>query len=248
MIGLRALIVTAVLLSALPDAREPWAAGVAADPVSARERADEVVAAIEAYRATLEELLPMRERDLARAIRLREQRREFLERSVVSRREFVETETAVATAERMLDDTRLALGAAADAMAEASTARALVDLRPLGPGVYEQDAALIRYNGAAVWSLKPDTAKLRQFFASRFGRPLPVSALGQTPLHDRIGFDHRDALDVAVHPDSAEGRALIDHLRAAGIPFIASRNAVPGSATGAHIHVGQPSPRIASKR
>ena len=94
----------------------------------------------------------------------------------------------------------------------------------------------------------PDTARLRQFFAARFGRPLPVSAFGQTPLHDRMGFDHRDALDVAVHPDSPEGRALMDYLRAARIPFIASWGAVPGSASGAHIHVGQPSPRISVRR
>jgi hypothetical protein len=31
-------------------------------------------------------------------------------------------------------------------------------------------------------------------------------------------------------------------LRRAGIPFIAFRSAVAGAATGAHIHIGQPSP------
>jgi hypothetical protein len=76
---------------------------------------------------------------------------------------------------------------------------------------------------------------------------LPVSAFGQTALHDRMGFDHRNALDVAVHPDSPEGRALMQYLLDAGIPFMAWRGAVPGSSTGAHIHVGQPSPRIATR-
>jgi hypothetical protein len=75
-----------------------------------------------------------------------------------------------------------------------------------------------------------------------------VSAFGQTPLHDRMGFDHKDALDVAVHPDSPEGRTLMDYLRAARIPFIASWGTVPGSSSGAHIHVGQPSPRISVRR
>ena len=245
MIVPRALILAAVLVSALPAARS---AGPVSATEHAAERAAEVVAALEDYRATLETLMPMRERALAGAIKMRAQRRELLERGIVSRREFEETEAAVATAERKVEDTRLALAAADQALAEATTARALAVLRPLGLGGYEQSAGLIRYNGPAAWSLKPDTAKLRQFFASRFGRPLPVSALGQTPLHDRMGFDHKDALDVAVHPDSAEGRALIDHLRAVGIPFIASWGAVPGSASGAHIHVGQPSPRIAIKR
>jgi hypothetical protein len=49
-------------------------------------------------------------------------------------------------------------------------------------------------------------------------------------------------MDVAVHPDSAEGHWLLSYLRRAGIPFIAFRSAVAGAATGAHIHIGQPSP------
>jgi len=244
----RALILSAALLSALLAAQTPWAAGVAAAPVSARERAVEIVAALEDYRASLDTLMPLRERELAGAVRLRERRREFLERGVISRKEFEETEVAVARAEEKVEETRRAIAAADQAMAEATTARALAGLPPLGSGGYEQSAGLIRYNGPAAWSLKPDTARLRQFFAARFGRPLPVSAFGQTPLHDRMGFDHRDALDVAVHPESPEGRALMDYLRAARIPFIASWGAVPGSASGAHIHVGQPSPRISVRR
>jgi hypothetical protein len=63
-----------------------------------------------------------------------------------------------------------------------------------------------------------------------------------------MGFDHRNALDVAVHPDSGEGRVLMEHLRAAGIPFIAAWGSIPGSASGAHIPVGQPSPRIMGRK
>ncbi len=133
-------------------------------------------------------------------------------------------------------------------MVEATAARAVAALAPLGRGGYEQTATLIRYNGPTAWSLKAGAAKLAQFFATRFGRPLPVSAYGQTPLHDRMGLDHRDALDVAVHPDSPEGRALMEYLREAGIPFIAAWGVVPGATSGAHIHVGQPSPRIAIKK
>ena len=71
-----------------------------------------------------------------------------------------------------------------------------------------------------------------------------MSALGQTETHTRLGFDHSNALDVALHPDSAEAQSLTGFLRAAGISFIAFRGAVPGSATGAHIHIGAPSHRI----
>lgn len=84
---------------------------------------------------------------------------------------------------------------------------------------------------------------IKSFFISKFGRTLPVSAFGQTRLHDRLGFDHRNGIDVALSPDSTEGRAVVDRLRGLGVPFIAFRRAVPGVATGAHIHVGKPSPR-----
>jgi hypothetical protein len=58
------------------------------------------------------------------------------------------------------------------------------------------------------------------------------------------GYDHRNAVDVALHPDSAEGKALINYLQNQGIPFLAFRAAVPGVATGPHIHIGSPSHRI----
>ncbi|HEX9788405.1 MAG TPA: hypothetical protein VGB09_10290 [Candidatus Binatia bacterium] len=104
-------------------------------------------------------------------------------------------------------------------------------------------AAPIRYDGAASWSLE-DVEKIDLFFRKRFGRPLPISALGQSLTHDRLRLDHRDAIDVAVRPDSAEGRALMAYLRGAGIPFIAFRGKISSVSTGAHIHIGPPSPRL----
>jgi len=218
-----------------------------ASPVAAR-RASEIMAALADYRVKLEALLPLYEEELARATERREQRRELLERGIVSKKEFEATEAAVAKAQTRIEDTHRAISDVDHAAAEASTARALAALTPLGRGGYEQSATLIRFNGQTAWALKTDTARLEQFFVSRFGRPLPVSAYGQTPLHERMGLDHRDALDVAVHPDSPEGRALMEYLREAGIPFIAAWGMVPGSASGAHIHVGQPSPRVAASR
>ncbi|HXG92293.1 MAG TPA: hypothetical protein VNN73_07980 [Blastocatellia bacterium] len=87
------------------------------------------------------------------------------------------------------------------------------------------------------------SGELQKFFASKFGRALPISAFGQSALHNRLGFDHRNGIDVALHPDSSEGRVVVNFLRARGIPFIAFRQAIPGIATGPHIHVGNPSPR-----
>ena len=241
---LAATLVAALLAASAPAADRP----TAAPPSAAGTRASEVIATLADYRTKLEALVPIYEQELARAIEKREQWRELLGRGIISRKEFETTDTAVAATQQKLEDTRRAIAEANHAMVEAATARAVAALAPLGRGGYEQTATLIRYNGPTAWSLKTGAAKIEQFFTTRFGRPLPVSAYGQTALHDRMGLDHRDALDVAVHPDSLEGRALIEYLREAGIPFIAAWGVVPGATSGAHIHVGQPSPRIAVKK
>jgi hypothetical protein len=59
-----------------------------------------------------------------------------------------------------------------------------------------------------------------------------------------MGWNHRNSVDVGLHPDSAEGSALIAYLQSAGIPFLAFRGAIPGVSTGPHIHIGSPSNRL----
>jgi len=93
------------------------------------------------------------------------------------------------------------------------------------------------------WSLA-DSTKVENFFLTKFGRPLPTSAFGQSAIHDRWGLDHRQGMDVGLHPDSVEGIALLDFLRAEKIPFLVFRHAIPGVATGPHIHIGRPSHRF----
>ena len=92
------------------------------------------------------------------------------------------------------------------------------------------------------WSLA-DAKKVENFFFTKFGRPLPTTAFGQSDIHDRWGLDHRQGLDVGLHPDSAEGIALVEYLRSENIPYLVFRHAIPGVATGPHIHIGRPSHR-----
>ena len=108
------------------------------------------------------------------------------------------------------------------------------------------ETALAPLEGAGKWKLA-DAAKVQDFFVARFKRPLPVSAFGQSDLHTRWGWDHRNGMDVGLHPDSAEGRVLIEFLRNESIPFLAFRGPVPGVATGPHIHIGNRSPRISGR-
>jgi hypothetical protein len=104
-------------------------------------------------------------------------------------------------------------------------------------------ATVLRSNGATGWSLG-NLGAIQSFFSSTFGHVLPTSAIGQSATHDRLGYDHRNAVDVALYPDSTEGRALINYLQTQGIPFLAFRTAIPGVATGPHIHIGSPSHRL----
>ncbi len=106
----------------------------------------------------------------------------------------------------------------------------------------EGDAATPEPAREGKWTLAEAT-KVEQFFVSKFKRPLPLTAFGQSDLHTRWGLDHRNGMDVGLHPDSVEGRALIEFLRAESIPFLVFRGPVPGVATGPHIHVGNRSAR-----
>ena len=94
-----------------------------------------------------------------------------------------------------------------------------------------------RFDGDGVFNMA-DFSGVEQAFEKQFAKPLPVSAMGETALHRSLGFDHRGRVDVAIHPDQPEGRWLLEYLTGKRIPYFAFRQAVPGKATGAHIHIG----------
>ena len=200
----------------------------------------EVAAAANDYKASLEKLLVLQENDVTAASEIVEKRKELLTLAIISKKELEASEQALSAAQDKVANTKRQM-AESDTLIADATAEA--ELAKLGPGAYQATGAMIRFNGTMRWVLT-DAAKVQSFFASRFNHALPISAFGQTAVHDHMGFDHHNSMDVAVSPDSAEGQVLMTYLRSAGIPFIAFRYAVPGSATGAHIHIGYPSHRI----
>src|SRR5437016_4085877 len=104
-------------------------------------------------------------------------------------------------------------------------------------------APTLRYDGEGKW--RPAVlGKVESQFERQFGKPLPVSAAGETAVHRALGFDHRGRMDVAIHPDDPEGRWLLSYLVENHIPYFAFRHAVRGKATGAHIHIGPQSTRL----
>jgi len=203
-----------------------------------RARADVVTSSRE-YRASLDRLLPFREEAVRRAGAALETRRRLLESGAVARRDVEVAEAALRAAEAERDETRRDIADAERLVAEAIAAETLP---PPATGQTTATHALIQHDGPAAWSLAR-VSRVQRFFSERFGRALPISALGQTAVHDRLGFDHRNAVDVALHPDSLEGQALIAWLRREGVSFLAFRGPVSGEATGAHVHIGEPSPK-----
>jgi len=123
--------------------------------------------------------------------------------------------------------------------------RAENDKRPgrksAGGGVAEEFV-----DGAHGLLTAKDIKNVTLAFEKKFDEPLPVSARGETAVHRALGFDHTGRIDVALTPDSAEGKWLRAYLEAAGIPYYAFRVAIPGKATGAHIHIGPGSTRLQS--
>jgi hypothetical protein len=208
--------------------------------------AAEVVRTTREYRASLERILVIYQHDVESFTDLVEVRRDLHEREIVSKREVEIAERLLAEAQAKVTETDRWIRDADKIIGEAAVHSEMAKLPPLPAGGYLATSTFIRFNGSAPFSLA-DVPRVERFFAGRFGRALPISALGQSPAHDRIGFDHRQAVDVAVHPDSQEGVALMGYLQGQSIPFVAVRQAVPGSSTGAHIHIGQPSRRIATR-
>ena len=245
--GAVALVLAAPPASHGQSSRAGSAAQVRSDDAHLEQLAANARRDLARYRATLGPVLASYERELDRQKELAAARQDLFERGALSEGEVRAGKRAVATAQKDVDDTRQALAEADRMMGEARMAD-VARVRPLARGQYEETPGLVRFAGLAEWSLATDVAKLEAFFHRRFGRALPISAFGQTALHNRMGFDHRNALDVALHPDSPEGRVLMAYLRTNGIPFIAAWGTVPGQTSGAHIHVGQPSPRLFARR
>ena len=199
--------------------------------------ASDLVKAAEQNKASIEALISHLSLTLETAKANLEKRRELFEKGIVSKLEITAGEEAVKKAQADLDKARSQIVETDQLIAEAREVPKIVAPK------WTTAPAVIRSSGAGGWLLSR-SAQVRDFFSSRFGRELPISAFGQTSTHNRLGFAHHNSLDVAIHPDSSEGKALISYLRSTGIPFLAFRSAVSGVATGAHIHIGHPSNRL----
>lgn len=220
---------------------------LAASGESARQQLEaarlQLVETTREYRASLERLHALQAEQAARSGAGAGRLRVLLAQGLISRAEAERGEHEAARTMQQAAETRHRLAEADAVMAETLAAVEVARAAPADGPVPVITPSVVQDPGRGPFALAAVTS-IEAFFAGQFGRPMPVSARGQTTTHARLGLDHRHGVDVAVHPDSEEGRGLIAHLRARGIPFLAFRGVVPGASTGPHVHIGPTSQRL----
>jgi hypothetical protein len=206
---------------------------------------EEFITATNDYKASLEKLRASYEKSVTKAEERLKQSRELFAQGLLSKKEVDAGELAVAEANDKVNEVKLRIATAdtqiAQTLVEAEAEKQLAKNK-VPKGGMVRTAAYIRYNGGGAWVLG-DAWKVQRFFLEAFKKQLPIAVFGQGAIHDRWRLDHHNSIDVSLHPDSSEGQALLGFLRTNGIPFLAFRAAIPGTATGPHIHIGRPSHR-----
>ena len=207
------------------------------------ETRSELISATEAYKTSAQEVVKFQEQEVANATAKVEQLRKLVADGLVARNEMAAAEQHIAAATSRLEATKKQIADSDNLIAQIRDAEKAEKALAKAQSRRLVQPVSMRYYGMAGWALS-NISSIQTFFSSNFGRPLPISTMGQSATHNTMGWDHRNSADVGVHPDSAEGRALIAFLQSKGIPFLAFRGAIPGISTGPHIHIGYPSGRL----
>jgi hypothetical protein len=208
---------------------------------AASKSREHLIATSNTYKESLEQLLVIQKKNEENTAQSVEKKRRLFEIGIIAKRELEEIEREYAEAKNKTAEIQTQIDSVDHLVAEVQAQEQLARMPAVS--TVSSTGMLIRYVGASRWAMS-EINKIDAFFRLKFNRPLPVSAIGHTVTHEQLGFDHHNAVDVAIHPDSDEGQMLINYLRSQGISFIAIRGAIAGSATGAHIHIGPPSKRV----
>ena len=207
---------------------------------------DEYLKITKEYKASLQKLLQLYEKSQVGAEQRLTQSQALYKDGLLSRKQVEDSEHAVAIEKGRVSGVQQQIATAdtqiAEALVEVEGDKEISKMGPLRKGTVIQGASFIRYTGAGGWSLS-NAGKIQNFFFKTFNRALPIAVFGQGAIHDRWRLDHHNAMDISVKPDDPDGQALMAFLRSNGIPFSAFRVAIPGVATGPHIHIGLPSHR-----
>lgn len=207
---------------------------------------DQYVQATNDYKASLEKLLPLYEAEVKRAEDKLAVSQKLLAEGLIAKAQLEESERALTEAKQKVGETRRQMTSADDQIAavlvEAAADEQLAKNLRLARQRLVRTSSFIRFTGGPGWNLG-EAWKVQRFFSDTFRRELPIAVFGQGVIHNRWRLDHHNSMDISLHPDSAEGQALLNFLQRNGIPYLAFRSAIPGTATGPHIHIGRPSHR-----
>jgi hypothetical protein len=207
---------------------------------------EEYVKLTNEYKAGLEKLLPFYENNVKKAEEKLELSKKLFAEGLLPKAQVEESERALAAAKQQIAETNRAMTNADEQVAavlvETAANEEIAKNLRLAKQNLVRTSSFTRFTGAGGWNLG-DAWKVQRFFSDTFNKQLPIAVFGQGPIHDRWRLDHRNAMDIQLHPDGPEGRALLEFLQKNGIPYLAFRSAIPGTATGPHIHIGRPSHR-----
>jgi hypothetical protein len=203
---------------------------------------DEFVEATKVYKNSLEKLLASYETSVKRAEEKLSVSQKLYDDGLISKAQLEDYGRDVTLAKEKVAETQRQMASADTQIATVILEARAGEQSKLARGSLLRTTALIRFNGGSGWNLS-DSWRIQSFFSETFKKSLPIAVFGQGPIHDRWRLDHRNAMDISLHPDSAEGQALLEFLQKNGIPYLAFRAAIPGTATGPHIHIGRPSHR-----
>ena len=210
---------------------------------------EELIKTSETAKSASEDLLKLQQENVAKLTENVTQLRQLYSEGLIARVELEKAQDHLADATAKVTQTESEIASSAQLAAEIKKASEIAKVsqpkklvRPVLKAINTTGATVMR-STTGNWSIT-NLSKVQQFFSTTFGRALPVSTIGQSATHNRMGWDHRNSVDVGIHPDSDEGRALMAYLQMSNIPFLAFRAAVPGVSTGPHIHIGFPSHRM----
>lgn len=182
------------------------------------------------------------QRRVDRQTELLQKREDLVASGVIARSDLQAFQDELQSRERVLDLAKNRVQLLHE-LAQMAEAERRLELNAHAMAASDLKNVMIRFGGNGLFSLN-DLPMISTEFEKRFHSPLPVSARGQTLVHQSMGLDHRNRVDIALNPDSAEGvwlRQLLERLK---IPYLAFRAALAGAATAPHIHIGLESTRL----
>jgi len=241
------LLVLALVAMDVSAQRKPKKkAAPAAPQTELAKLREDFVKATNDYKASLEKLVAIYEENVKKAEDKVALSKKLLAEGLIAKTQVEENERALDAEKQKVAETRRQMTNADSQIAGVLVETAADDEISKNLRLARQrlirTAAFTRYTGSGGWNLS-DAWKIQRFFSDTFNKQLPIAVFGQGAIHDRWRLDHHNAMDIQLHPDGVEGRALLNFLQKNGIPYSAFREAIPGTATGPHIHIGRPSHR-----